>query len=422
MAGQENASVPFSDPLWHKDKFHPYYKDSHQRLQVWMRNYIDTYIEPHAYEWETQGYVPDEAFQRHAKLGVLAASCYPLPKQHLDGVTLPAGIGLSEWDIFHYAIVIDEIARCGYLGVVWGINGGATVGNTPLSTKCTEHQKRKWLAPLLRGEQRHALAVTEPAAGSDVGGLQTTAVKSEDAKYWIVNGNKKWVTQGQFADWALVAARTGGAGNKGISTMMVDLRSEGITRRKMENSGVRSSGSAFVEFDDVKVPVENLIGQENEGFKVIMSTFNHERLWVGIIANRLGRVALCDSYNHALRRRTFGRPIMENQVIRAKFTKMAGLLEATSALTEAVIHMSEQAPLDALSTYSALVKYRAAHDLEKISREAQQVFGGLAYSRGGLGARVEQISRDVRVLVVSGGSEEILMDLVAKRSRGSSKI
>lgn len=157
--------------------------------------------------------------------------------------------------------VIDEIARCGFLGVVWGINGGATVGTTPLSTKATEQQKRKWLAPLLRGEQRHALAVTEPAgewdvsferselqayhhlaAGSDVGGLQTTAVKSEDGKYYIVNGAKKWVTQGQFADWVLLAARTGKAGNKGISTMMVDLRSKGVSRRKMENSGVRSSG------------------------------------------------------------------------------------------------------------------------------------------------------------------------------------
>jgi len=113
---------------------------------------------------------------------------------------------------------------------------------------------------------------------------------------------------------------------------------------------------------------------------------------------------------------------MDNEVIRAKLTKMAGLLEATSALIEIIIHMSQQGRSDALSTYSALVKYRAAHDLETISREAQQVFGGLAYSRGGLGARVEQIGRDVRVLVVSGGSEEIPMDLVAKRARAGPRI
>jgi alkylation response protein AidB-like acyl-CoA dehydrogenase len=140
-------------------------------------------------------------------------------------------------------------------------------------------------------------------------------------------------------------------------------------------------------------------------------------LWVGITALRLGRIALQDSYAHALKRETFGRPLFENQVIRQKFSKMAGLVEPTQSFMEYLVFRSVRTPPLIFSPLAALLKVQAAHNLEKISREAQQVFGGLGYSRGGQGSRVEQISRDVRVLVVSGGSEEILMDMIAKQQK-----
>lgn len=137
---------------------------------------------------------------------------------------------------------------------------------------------------------------------------------------------------------------------------------------------------------------------------------------------RLGRVALEDSYQHALRRETGGKKLFENQAIRLKFSKMAGLIEPVHCLMEDVVHRSiTTAPL-AFSPWTALLKFQAAQNLESISREAQQVFGGLGYSRGGLGGRVEQISRDVRVLVVSGGSEEILMDMIAKQQKKLAKL
>lgn len=145
------------------------------------------------------------------------------------------------------------------------------------------------------------------------------------------------------------------------------------------------------------------------------AAFTHERLWVGITANRLARVALEDSFNYALQRKTFGRVLMDNQSIRHKFAEMGGLIESTYALMESLVVRSTKVPQMEFSPWAALLKYRAAHDLEKVSRESQQVLGGLGYSRGGKGARVEQISRDVRVLVVSGGSEEILMDMVVKQ-------
>lgn len=152
------------------------------------------------------------------------------------------------------------MARCGCLGTVWGINGGATVGGAPLSAYGNESQKKEYLLPLLKGQQRHCLMITEPdgtelcphslsiriaharKAGSDVGGLTTTAEKSPDGKWFILNGQKKWVTQGQFASHALVGARTGPAGPKGLSVFILDLNSRGVSRKKMENSGVNSSG------------------------------------------------------------------------------------------------------------------------------------------------------------------------------------
>lgn len=145
--------------------------------------------------------------------------------------------------------------------------------------------------------------------------------------------------------------------------------------------------------------------------------FSHERLWVGITALRLGRVAYEDAYQHALKRTTFGKPLFENQVIRQKFVKMVNLMEPTQAFVEEVVFRSVRTPVREFSPLAAMLKTQAAHNLEKISRETQQVFGGLGYSRGGQGMRVEQISRDVRVLVVSGGSEEILLDLIAKQQK-----
>lgn len=192
-----------------------------------------------------------------------------------------------------------------------------------------------------------------------------------------------------------------------------------------------------MEFDEVLVPAENLLGKENQGFEIIMSSeypyhtnpqtetdsffyseaFAHERLWVGITALRLGRVAYEDAYRYALKRETFGKPLFENQVIRQKFSRMVNMLEPTQAYMEELVYRSVRLHSLDFSPLAAMLKVQAAQNLEKISRETQQVFGGLGYSRQGQGQRVEQISRDVRVLVVSGDSEEILLDMIAKQQR-----
>ncbi|KAL4928611.1 acyl-CoA dehydrogenase family protein [Aspergillus undulatus] len=395
-----SSSIPFADPLWLNRRYSPYYKDSHRRLQKEVRSYIDTHIAPYCEEWEKKGFVPAEVHQRHAALGYTAVTPFPLAADYLRDQKLPAGIKAEEWDGFHDLILIDEIARCGYLGVIWALD-----------------QKDRFLPGMLTGKIRFCLGVTEPDAGSDVAGITTTAERRGD-KY-IVNGAKKWITNGIFADYCTAAVRTGGEGAAGVSALVIPLNAPGVTRRKIDNSGVLASGSTYIEFDDVEVPVSNLLGEENKGFPIIMNNFNHERLWLACTSLRMARVCAEDAYRHAITRETFGKKLIENQVIRAKFAAMGRSLDSAYAWMEQLVYMTEIAKANntdaAIGGLFANLKVLAGRTLEMVNREAQQVLGGLGYSKNGRGARIEQISRDVRVMVVGGGSEEILSELAVNQ-------
>ncbi|KAK3621074.1 hypothetical protein LTR56_023000 [Elasticomyces elasticus] len=424
---KQSTGVPFAEPLWHSRGASPYYSDSHRRLQKEVRQYVDTKILPFSEQWEREGSVPAEALAEHCRQGYMATAVYPMPKDHLDGIRLPGDVKPEEWDGFHDLVVLDEIARCGYLGVIWGLACGNSIGVPPLIIYGNEQQKRQFLPKVMNGSIRFCLAVTEPddKAGSDVAGLVTTAERKGD-KY-IVNGAKKWITNGIFADYATAAVRTGGEGKDGVSALIIPLKAPGVTCRKMINSGVGASGSTYIEFDDVEVPIENLLGEENRGFEIIMSNFNHERLWLAGTSLRLARVCIEDAYRYAQTRETFGKPLLANQTIRSKFSASGRKVEAAHALMEQLVYLSESAKRNGRDAFLggqfANLKVLAGQTLEFVNREAQQTLGGLGYSRGGRGARVEQISRDLRVMVVGGGSEEILADLaVAQEVRALSKL
>ncbi|KAF7177603.1 hypothetical protein CNMCM7691_005932 [Aspergillus felis] len=411
------SNTPFADPLWLNRPYSPYYTASHRRLQREVRDYVDTHIAPFCEEWEQHGSVPVEVQTRHAELGYTAVAAFPLAKDYLHGQRLPGDIDPREWDGFHDLIVIDELARCGYLGIVWALGCGNSIGGPPVINFGNEEQKRRFLPDILTGKARFCLGVTEPDAGSDVAGITTTAERKGDV--YIVNGAKKWITNGIFADYCTAAVRTGGEGIQGISALVIPMKAPGVTCRKIRNSGVEASGSTYIEFDQVKVPVANLLGQENHGFPIIMNNFNHERLWLACTSLRMARVCAEDAYNHAISRETFGKKLIENQVIRAKFSAMGRSLDSAYAWMEQLVYMSEMARKDgrdiAMGGLFANLKVLAGRTLEMVNREAQQVLGGLGYSKNGRGARIEQISRDVRVMVVGGGSEEILSDLAVNQ-------
>jgi len=272
----------------------------------------------------------------------------------------------------------------------------------------------------MQGDKVICLAVTEPAAGSDVANLKTEAKRTPDGKHFIVNGEKKWITNGVFADYFTVACRTGGPGASGISFILLERGMPGIATREMDCMGVWGSGTTYITFEDVKVPAANLIGEENQGFKYIMMNFNHER-WAGCVQMmRYCRVLLEESIRYAHKRKTFGKRLVDHAVIRAKLGHMARQIEATWSWVEYITYqLSRMDGLEAaikLGGSIGMCKVQCSQIYEFCAREAAQIFGGLAYTRTGQGSTVERLYRDMRVFAIGGGSEEIMIDLSVRQA------
>jgi alkylation response protein AidB-like acyl-CoA dehydrogenase len=238
---------------------------------------------------------------------------------------------------------------------------------------------------------------------SDVANIQTTAVKSQDGKYYIVNGYKKWITGMPWATHMTTAVRTGNPGMHGISVIVIPTNATGFSHRRISNSGQKAGGASFVELDNVQVPVSNLVGRENEGFRIIMTNFNKERFIMSVGCNRKARTCLSLSFEYASKRETFGKPLIANQIISHKLATMGRYVESHWAWLEQIAYHMQQSPLgwqdSEIAGQIALSKVHGGRILEMANREAQQIFGGAGYQKGGPGAIVEQISRDLRMMV-----------------------
>ncbi|EPS41635.1 hypothetical protein H072_4462 [Dactylellina haptotyla CBS 200.50] len=412
-----STPAPFSEHLLPQLNLpaNPYYTEKHQRLRAFVRNFVDKELASHAQEWEAAGEVPEEVRRRYCANGFSVVTPVRDPVD-AGGVALPAGIPYDEWDTFCGVIVSDELTRLGWAGVIWGLNGGNSIGAPPISQFGTKEQRQKWLPKVATGDLRFCLGITEPDAGSDVANIQTAAEKKGNV--YVVNGTKKWITNGIWADYCTAAVRTGGPNHGGISLLVIPLTAKGVTRRRMENQGVHASGSTFLSFEDVEVPIENLIGRENQGFPLIMSNFNPERLGLATASLRLARVCAQDAYEYACERQTFGKRLIEHYPIQTKIAAFGLLIEPVHAFLEQLCYIIETARRTktkvSVGGMTALLKVMSTRCLEKVCREAQQIMGGAGYSKTGRGARIEQISRDVRVHVVGGGSEEIMLSLAVR--------
>ncbi|KAJ3070851.1 hypothetical protein HDU98_006142 [Podochytrium sp. JEL0797] len=412
--------VPFGDPYWYQDWSSPYYNESHRKLRSFVRNFCEKEIMPFCFEWDESKSVPKSLFQKAAAAGLL--SCLVgshFPAEH-SPTPPPVGIKPEEFDAFHPFVVVDELCRCGSGGVAWGLFGGMGIGLPPVLHFGSDEMKKRVVPAVLKGEKFICLAITEPSAGSDVANLVTEAKKTADGKHFILNGEKKWITNGVFADYFTVACRTGDAGMNGISLLLVERSMPGVSTRQMNCSGVWASGTSFVTFEDVKVPVENLIGKENKGFKCIMYNFNNERMGIAMQATRFSRVCYEDALKYAHKRKTFGKLLIDHPVIRNKFAHMARQIEATHAWMEVLLHqtmtMDPDLQMLKLGGAVALLKAQSTQTFEFCAREAAQVFGGLSYSRGGQAERVERLYREVRAYAIPGGSEEIMLELGMRQS------
>lgn len=411
--------VPFADPVWYQGYHSPHHNETHAALRNEVRAWVESDIEPYVGEWDEAKKVPDEIYKQMGTRGYLAG-LLGMHYQSQYTENRVASVPPEKWDLFHEMLLTDELSRAGSGGFVWNVIGGFGIGCPPLVKFGQKSLVDRILPGILNGDKRICLAITEPDAGSDVANLTCEAKLSEDGKHYIVNGEKKWITNGIWSDYFTTAVRTGKDGMNGISVLLIERAAGGVSTRRMDCQGVWSSGTTYITFEDVKVPVENLIGKENQGFKVIMTNFNHERIGIVIQCLRFSRVCYEECVKYAHKRKTFGQNLIKHPVIRLKLAHMARQIEASYSWLEAIIYqcgkMGETEAMFRLGGAIASLKAQSTVTFEFCAREASQIFGGLSYSRGGQGGKIERLYRDVRAYAIPGGSEEIMLDLSIRQS------
>ncbi|KAL0478295.1 medium-chain specific acyl-CoA dehydrogenase, mitochondrial [Acrasis kona] len=390
--------IPFCEPHWYQGGYSPYYNDGHKKFRAVVRKFVEDEIKPNLDKWIKEGY-PVELHKRSYELGIQGII---YPNEH--GGTQP-----KDYDIFYELVMCDELARAGG-GNVLGQSGINSMALPPIMIAGSAEIKKKVLRDVISGEKNICLAISEPTAGSDVANIRTTAVRQGD--HYVVNGTKKWITGGLFGDFFTTAVRTGGEGAGGISLLLLEKNMPGVNVRKMETQFDNSHNTTFINLEDVRVPVSNLIGTENAGFKLIMHNFNHERLVLAAGACRAARLCYEQSIKYALQRTTFNKRLIEHQIIRMKLAEMARLIEALQDnLDRVAFQFKCNIPQQKLGGPCALLKVNASKTFEFCAREASQIFGGNSIVKEGKGKVIERLYREVRSAAIPGGSEEILLDL-----------
>lgn len=372
----------------------PYYTADHDAFRDQMRRFVDREIAPYVDQWDEAGEFPRELYKKASALGLLQMG-YP---EEYGGVPT---------DGFYRIIVSEELARAGCGGVNASLMSHS-IGAPPIAALGPEWMKRTVLQEILSGEKISALAITEPSGGSDVANLKTTARREGD--HYIVNGQKMFITSGFRADYYTVAVRTGGPGMGGVSLLLIERDRPGFSRTKLRKMGWWASDTAQLFFDNVKVPVDNLIGPENAGFNGIMRNFNPERIMLAAGAYGFAKVCLEEAIDYARQRETFGKPLIKNQVIRHKIVDMAMKVNAVKATLEQLAWRVEQGEQPVAEI--CMLKNLATTSLEWVANEAMQILGGAGYLRG---SKIERIYRETKVMSIGGGSIEIMKDLAARQ-------
>ena len=351
---------------------------------------------PYVNDWDEAGAFPRELHKKAAAAGLIGLG-FP---EEFGGVS--EGI-----DILHSLIASEELARAGSGGLIAGLMTHG-IGLPPLLALGSRELKQRVAPSVLSGDKLIALCVTEPSGGSDVANLKTKATL--DGSEYVVSGEKTFITTGCRADYLTVAVRTGDAGAGGLSFLLIDATLPGITRTPLKKMGWWMSDTASIHFDHVRTSADNLIGQENAGFAGIVTNFNMERLSMAAQAIAFSRVCIEDAAAWARERHTFGKPLAKHQVIRHKFAEMVGRTHAASALLDNCAWRVKSGK--SLIAELSLLKVQATRTMEFCAREAMQILGGAGYMRG---CRIERIYREVRVMAIGGGSEEIMSELAARQ-------
>jgi acyl-CoA dehydrogenase len=375
----------------------PPFEQEHEDFREVVRRFVARELRPHVNEWEDAEWFPNEVFGKLAEHGYL-------------GLKYPEEYGGQGGDWLHESVFVEELSRCGSGGVAAGIGAHIGIATPPVWKFGTDDQKQRFLVPAIRGEKIAALGITEPDAGSDVAGIKTFARKVDGG--YVVNGSKTFITNGVRADFVVTAVKTtSDGGHHGLSFLLVEKGMDGFSvSKKLEKMGWRASDTAELAFSDVFVPGENLLGEENKGFYLIMANFQWERLAMSLGSVGGMQATFERTMQYAQERETFGRPLAKHQVIRHKLADMALKIQAGRDVTYNALRLYSEGQ-DAIRevTMAKLLTQRAAFE---VADEAIQIHGGAGYMKE---YDVERAARDARLGPIGGGTDEIMKEILAKQ-------
>ncbi|GAA5020146.1 acyl-CoA dehydrogenase family protein [Kitasatospora paranensis] len=376
------------------------YTEDHEAFRRTIRDFLAKEVVPHFDDWTRAGLVPRELYRKLGDLGYF-------------GIEVPEEFGGAGITSFKYqAIVMEESARA---GVVLGAAGAHTALALPYLLKFgNDEQKQRWLPGFVSGDTMTALAMTEPGTGSDLAGIRATARLSEDGTHYVLNGAKTFITGGYQADLVVVVARTSPAPEEnrrlGLSLLCVDAKSEGYTvGRKLEKIGLRAQDTAELSFTDVRVPVENLLGEEGMAFRYLTHNLVQERLGAGAMSHGTAKAAIRFTTEYVKERLVFGKPVAAFQNTKFVLAECAAEVEALECLLDKALEAFEAGELT--SADAAKLKLFATETAGRVTDKCLQLHGGYGYM---MEYPIARLYADTRVSRIYGGSSEIMKTIIAK--------
>jgi len=372
-----------------------YFTEEHEAFRSSFKDFLQKEVVPFIDKWEKTGTIEKFIWKKFGEMGYF-------------GLCTPEEYGGLDLDLFYTVIFLEELQKINSGGFAAAIWAHEFLAMTHLNKEGTEFIKQKYLIPSVKGEKVGCLCVTEPFGGSDVAGMRSTAIKKGD-KY-ILNGSKTFITNGVYSDYLIVAAKTDPSDKyKGISIFVVDREAAGITATKLDKLGWRASDTAELAFDNVEIPIENLMGEEGKGFPYIMQHFALERLIMGVNAHARADFALDYVVNYMQERVAFGKSLDKFQVLRHKIAEMASKVDMCREYNYSITKRLDQGAY--VVKEASMSKLLSTKMADEVIYDALQLLGGYGYMEEYPLAR---LSRDSRLGPIGGGTSEILKEIIAK--------
>ncbi len=377
----------------------PWLTPEHDAFRKALRTVVERELAPHADEWEAAGIFPREIFALMGKLGYL-------------GLRFSPDYGGAGLDFWYTLILAEELVKCGSVGTAVGLLAHMEFALSVIDARGTPEQKAQFLAPAIRGEKIAAIGITEPGAGSDVGAIRTTARRAGGD--WVINGAKTFITNGTRADFLSLLARTGEPGPKGLSVIIFPTDTRGFRVGKaLRKMGAHASDTAELFFDDCKVPLRNLVGEEGKGFGYVLDHFKGERLVLSGLALGVMERLWEEGTRYAGERQVYGQPLGKLQAWRHRLADARTTIEAARQLTYwACDRLNRDAPDASLAV--SMAKLFTAEHVKRVANEIFQLHGGYGYIEE---TPICRLYRDVAGFTIGAGTSEVMREIIAREEQ-----